>query len=176
MTHRDIAQQALAAHEAFLQGDLDALRSLIGNPPDFPNTPLPRLWGLGDSCLGYAIYHSPFPFIETLLKAGADPNYEAEDGFPSLIAALSSDRPDIGAMIQLLVGHGADVQQRGVNDWTPLHWAVSQHDATLVRLLLAHHANPLARTRIDDYTSPLDDAEERGYTDLVELMRTSLSK
>ena len=171
MAARDHSHQALAAHDAFLRGDLDALQSLLGAPPEFPNSPMPADWGLGETCLGYAIGQSPLSCIQALLNAGADPNYEASDGFPSLIAALSSDRDDIEAILELLLKHGADVQQRGINDWTPLHWAVSQHDASLVRRLLAHGADPLAHTRVDDCTSPLEDAEARGYDDLVELLR-----
>ncbi len=169
-------QAVLAVHDAFLRGDLDSLRALLGDSPEFPNQPMPREWGLGDNCLEYAISHSPISFVQTLLKEGADPNYDSLGGFPSLIATLSSDRSDIRDLLSLLLDHGADVQQRGINDWTPLHWAVSQHDAALVQLLLAHGADPLARTRIDDYTSPLEDAMERGYEDLVPLLRKASSR
>ncbi|MBR1283037.1 hypothetical protein JQ597_13405 [Bradyrhizobium sp. AUGA SZCCT0177] len=66
------------------------------------------------------IYWSPLAFIETLLDCGANPNYPDRGGFPSLIAALSTDRPDRLELLRLLLSRGADTAQRGSNDWTPL--------------------------------------------------------
>ena len=63
---------AIALHEAYKRGDLAALKAALGDPPDFPNGHRPR--GVGANCLEYAIYHSPVPFIRTLLEHRADPN------------------------------------------------------------------------------------------------------
>jgi hypothetical protein len=82
----------IAIHEAYCKGDVKALRTLLGNPPDFPNCHGPS--GVGKICLEYAIYHSPLSFIRILLELGADSNYSDHDGFPSLIAALSTRRKD----------------------------------------------------------------------------------
>jgi ankyrin repeat protein len=75
---------------------------LLGNPPDFPNCRGPR--GVEEIILEYAIYHSPIAFVRTLLEVGADPNYEDNAGFPSLLAALSSQRPETYAIVELLSG------------------------------------------------------------------------
>ncbi len=64
---------------ALRAGDLAALRAAVDDPASVPNGPLPLTIG---SCLGYAIYHSPLPFIRTLLKIGADPNSADHIGFP----------------------------------------------------------------------------------------------
>jgi ankyrin repeat protein len=145
--------EAIAVHEAYKHGDLEALRTLLGNPPDFPNCRGPR--GVGDIILEYAIYHSPLSFVRTLLELGADPNYDDHAGFPSLIAAISTDRPDKYDVVELLLSCGADIQQRGVNDYTPLHYAAARNDAKLIELLLACGADPNARTRIDGSQRPL---------------------
>jgi uncharacterized protein len=55
---------------AFRAGDLAALRAAVDDPASVPNGPMPLTIG---SCLEYAIYHSPLPFIRTLLEIGADP-------------------------------------------------------------------------------------------------------
>ena len=61
---------------AFHKGDLDALRAAVDDADVVPNGPMPLTIG---SCLLYAIYHSPLPFIRTLLDVGADPNAPADD-------------------------------------------------------------------------------------------------
>jgi ankyrin repeat protein len=160
-----------AVDAAYRAGDLDALRHALGDPPDFPNCQPPVGIAIGDHPLEYAIYWSKLDFIERLIGAGADPNYEDGAGFPSLIAALSSDRRDIAALVTLLLDNGADVHQRGINDWTPLHYAVTQWDLPSVELLLRYGADPNARTRIDDCSSPLEDAEAIGFTAAVQVMR-----
>jgi hypothetical protein len=58
-------REAIAIHEAYQRGDLCALKALLGDPPDFPNCPGPA--GLSEIILEYAIYHSPLPFLRTLL-------------------------------------------------------------------------------------------------------------
>jgi uncharacterized protein len=45
-----------------------------------------------------------------------------------------------------------------------------------VKLLLAHDANPDLKTRIDDYTSALEDAEAAGFAEAVAVMREARSK
>src|SRR6266540_6520730 len=80
--------------EAFHAGDLEALRAAVDDPATVPNGSL----GLGfGTCLVYAIYHSPFAFIRTLLEAGANPNTPVDDGFPPIIAALTCTRDVAGA-------------------------------------------------------------------------------
>jgi ankyrin repeat protein len=160
---------ALALHEAYETGDVAALKRLLGDPPDFPNCRGPA--GLGEIVLEYAIYHSPLAFVRTLLELGADPNYQDHAGFPALIAALSTNRADRYQIIELLLAAGADIQQRGINDWTPLHYAAAASDLAGIELLLAHGADPNARTGIDDYATPLEEAELLGRTAAVRLLR-----
>ena len=162
--------EALAIHDAYVRGDLQALRALLGDPPDFPNCQGPP--GMGEIILEYAIYHSPLAFIRELLELGADPNYDEHAGFPSLIAALSSsDRPDMHQTLELLLSFGADVQQRGHNDYTPLHYAAAMEDTGAMELLLAHGADLEARTRIDDYATPLEETEILGREKAATFLR-----
>ena len=163
-------------HRRFTAIDHDAaLRQALGQPDDFPNCALPVELGLGDVPLEYAIYWSPLGFIADLIGLGADVNYEDPAGFPCLIAALSTDRADRNALLLLLLAQGADIHQRGINDWTPLHYAVSQRDLRAVELLLAHDADPTLATRIDDYTTPIEDAEALGFSEAAALMREAVA-
>ena len=144
---------------AFRAGDLEALRAAVDDPSVIPNGPMPMSIG---PCLAYAIYWSPLGFVRQLLELGADPNHDDGDGFPPLIAALSKltphpgswNRPDVLEVIELLLAHGADPNQRGVNDYTALHKAVEQRSLPAVELLLRAGADRTLRTRIDECETP----------------------
>ena len=164
-----------AIDDAFRAGDLDALLAAIDDPDSVPNGPMPLAIG---HCLEYAIYHSPLPFIRTLLDFGADPNPEDHAGFPPLIAALSCSRPhpgapgrpDVAEIIKLLLAFGADPNGRGLNDYTPLHMAVGEGNLAAVELLLEAGADPRLRTRIDECETPREMAEKAGLRDIARLL------
>lgn len=160
---------------AFRAGDLAALRASVDDPGCVPNGPMPLAIG---SCLEYAIYHSPLPFIRTLLEIGADPVPADHIGFPPLIAALSCSRPQPGSpgrhdmleILKLLLAFGADPGQRGINDYTALHMAVSERNLGAVELLLQNGADPCLRTRIDECETPFEMAEQAGLKEIAEML------
>jgi ankyrin repeat protein len=169
---------------AFRAGDLAALRAAVEDPAVVPNgAAMPLAIGL---CLEYAIYHSPVAFIRTLLEIGANPNPERGDhiGFPPLIAALacsrsqpgSPARPDVLDIMKLLLKFGADPNQRGINDYTPLHMAVSEHNLAAVRLLLDAGADPELRTRVDEYETPREMAVKARLDEFAEVLGAGREK
>ena len=161
--------------DAFHRGDLAALRAAVADASAIPNGRMPDAVG---SCLVYAIYHSPLPFIRTLLAIGADPNRPVDDGFPPIIAALScardapgaKRRTDVHDVLRLLLSFGADPNQRGINDYTPLHMAVAERSAIAVQMLLDAGADPELRTRIDECETPLEMARAAGFLDVEEIL------
>ena len=169
---------------AFRGGDLAALRRVLGDSSQFPNEPLPLdVFGPAGTVLEYAIYHSPLPLIRALVESGADlnPPDSMHAGFPPLLATLSTlqtvkgskARPDALEILQLLLDAGADPNQRGLNDWTALHYAVAQRSAEAVHLLLDAGADPSLRTRIDDCQSPVEDARQAGLTEIVLILEAN---
>ena len=160
---------------AFREGSLHDLRAALDDPDALPNGAMPVTIG---PCLVYAIYRSPLAFIRTLLELGADPNAPVDDGFPPLIAALScgrtapgtTPRTDVVEIIRLLLAYGGDPNQRGVNDYTPLHMAVGERNAFAVQVLLDGGADPELRTRIDDCETPLEMANAAGLTHIAAIL------
>ena len=167
----DIHQKALALDRAYREGDLEGVRRLLGHPSGFPNCEQPFELGCGGTPLEYAFCWSPQSLIHELLRLGADVDYSDDDGFPPLFTLLASDRDDKYELITLILDHGADIHQRGFNDWTPLHYAVAQPDIEAVTLLLRRGADPHRPTRIDDGNSPLEDAEAWGFETAVAVMK-----
>ena len=164
-----------AIDDAFKAGDLEALKLALGNAPRWFDEPMPCELGLGHP-LEYAIYWSPLGFIEELIALGSNVNYEDHAGFPALIAALSTDRHGRGdrlEVLKLLLRHGAQMT-RGLNDWTPLHYAASTRDLEALRLLLEAGADPTIRTRIDDLSTPLEEAEAAGFAEGAALLRQAM--
>lgn len=161
---------------AFRAGDLEALRAEFGDDDQFPNVIADPAIG---ACLVYAIYHSPIELVAALLDAGADPNWPVDDGFPPVIAALTcavpspgtTVRTDVHELIEMLLQHGADPGQHGINDYTALHLAAANGDLVAVDILLAHGADANEITRIDDLETPLEVAAVAGHAAIVDRLR-----
>ena len=160
---------------AFRAGSLEALRQAVEDPSAIPNGHMPLAIG---PCLEYAIYHSPLAFIRELIEIGADVNPQHHDGFPPLHAALSCSHPQPGSpgrrdvldVVRMLLAAGADPNQRGLNDWTPLHAAVAYRNLDAIPVLIESGADPRLRTRIDDCSTPREDAESVRLTEFARVL------
>jgi uncharacterized protein len=168
----DAQRAALELESAIVSGDVAALRAAFGHDPSFPN--------VRDECgqwlLDHAIYRGPPSLVRALLDLGADPNYADDGGFPSLFAAIDRASPDRAEVLAMLLAAGARVDQRGANDYTPLHHAACRDDARAVEMLLRAGADPGARTRIDHYATPLEEAEQFGHRAGAEALRSHASR
>lgn len=107
------------------------------------------LLGIATEC-GYS------DIVDELLKRGANPNLYSTGDAPLFIACIN-DRYHIA---ELLIAHGANVNETDIYGWGPLSRAaeVSMHP-DLIRLMIAHGAN--VNFINPNGTSPLDFALQR---------------
>jgi hypothetical protein len=77
------------------------------------------------------------------------------------------DSPDL---IDWALRHGARIDARGFNDWTPLHMACQKGYIGVIRTLIEHGAGVNEKTRIDDHFTPLCVAIAAGHKVVVEFL------
>lgn len=75
--------------------------------------------------------------VKELLRRGADPNAQDEDGDTALIQAASARHLDV---TQILLRSGADPNIRSDGGWTALKYAVANGNTAIVQELLAANA------------------------------------
>jgi len=92
--------EAIAIHEAFQRGDLEALKDYWGICSIFWNWR--GLRGQGEIILEYAIYHSPLSFVANAPGAGRT-RTTGPCRFPSLIATISTHRAEKYEIAKLLL-------------------------------------------------------------------------
>ncbi|WP_081764870.1 ankyrin repeat domain-containing protein [Robbsia andropogonis] len=134
--------------------------------------------------------------VQRALQSGFNPNTTDAQGMPLLVLAareksdkvtealLADSRTDAektdsagenammlaaivkdASIVRMLIAKGAKVDKPG---WTPLHYAASTGDDTIVTILLDAHANVDARSPND--TTPLMMAARGGYASTIQLL------
>jgi ankyrin repeat protein len=154
---------------AIMTGDLPYLERLAATHEDFP-AGRDAFVGRGRTWLTNAIDIGPLAVVKWMLESGSPVDFEDDEGFPALHSAIDRDKPDRLEVFELLCAAGADVNARGINDWTPLHRAAARNDVEVLKILFRHGADPRVRTRIDDYATPLEEARILEQADAVRLL------
>jgi len=96
-------------------------------------------------------------------------DYHFMDGFTPLLAAAANDHLDV---VAFLLSKNSDVNAGDIDrGWTALHYAASDGDAGMVKLLMAKGANVNAAGRTGD--TPLHLAAENDHMDVVALLQAN---
>jgi ankyrin repeat protein len=109
--------------------------------------------------------------VQILLNAGSDVNEVSSDGNTSIMLAAAQGRTDL---VEYLLQQGADFMIRTDYGQTALHMASGSGHLGAVKLLLAADHDETLIHSPDKYNeTPLFDAVEHGYTEIVELLLQS---
>ncbi len=154
--------KAVAMVEALHTGDLDGFMKSVAEDPKLLNARGPE----GSTPFMYAVLYTGAATLERLLKQGADPNQRNDASATALMWAATDLEKT-----RVLLAHGAEVNARSSDMRTPLMIAARRPgNASVVRLLLEHGANPNPNAHPAAESSPLIEAATAGDSASMELL------
>ena len=110
--------------------------------------------------------------VETLLRAGADPNVPDREGTTALYrAAVAGDEATV--CVLLAAGADPDLESAAESEGLPICAASSWGHVGVVRELLAHGADPNLREDRGEGLSPLDWAVRYRLDETAEVLRAA---
>lgn len=127
---------------AIMLGNIEPIEHYFAEGVD-ANSQLTKGYAKGESWLNIAVKHQNKDLIELLLNRGAKINKKTGSFKLSPLHVASTGnrgqaRPDI---CEMLIAHGADISSQDTNGATPLHWAATVGNKTIVEILVSHSAN-----------------------------------
>ena len=117
------------------------------------------------SALIYGIILNRKETVRLLLKANANPNYQAEDGLTPLYYAAQEGH---SILVELLLQANVNINFQMNNGGTPLSIATQKGHADTVAILLQANANP--NTQRNDGSTCLHTAAYQGHADIVAIL------
>ncbi|WP_338548920.1 ankyrin repeat domain-containing protein [Roseovarius phycicola] len=156
-------------HELIWKDDLDGLTRILDQNPDVAKD---------TDVMIYAVQAGSPEIIGLMISRGAPVRIEVDDGFPLLHIAVDRPRDPLPGKaafnhdaLTVLLKAGADVNERGMNDWTPLHRAAAIGDLEACCILMEHGADRSARTQIDHHATPEEEARHLGEYAAADFVR-----
>ena len=117
-------------------------------------------------------YQEDYEITKILINAGININVKSKRAERSALN-ISTMYNDLRC-VKLFLDHGADIHSisngmRYDNGYTPLHWAVENHNLEMIQLLLDYGADPNKKNRFWQSSKFL--AKELGYKDALQLLK-----
>lgn len=127
---------------AIMLGNIELIEHYFAEGVD-ANSQLTKGYGKGESWLNIAVRHQNKGLIELLLNRGAKINKKTGSFklSPLHIASIGSRGRTPKDICEILILHGADINAQDINGATPLHWAATVGNKTILKLLIRHNAN-----------------------------------
>ncbi len=155
--------------KALTEGDAEAWERLAEEIPSFPDGKdswLERHWITSAVDVGSAAS------VEWMVKREVPLHFRDDEGYTILHSCIDREENDRHELLELLLYAGADVNLKGINDWTPLHLAGARGDLEAIRILMENGADPWIRTDIDEYATPAEQAASLGEKAAARLIRS----
>lgn len=153
---------------ALVIGSVQDLETLASQVPSFPqgvDSFLGRRW------ITNAIGSGSKRSVMWMLAKGVDLAF-VDTGFSPLHSAIDREQDDRYEVLEALLKAGAPVNTRGINGWTPAHRAAAHEDIDALKILIRYKADLNERTNIDDYATPLEEAQNLGRIKSVEFLKS----
>ena len=158
----------LDIYEASATGRSERVKELLQRDPSLANA----FAADGFQPLGLAAFFGHPEAAQVLLEHGAAVNVASRNSF-NVMPLHSAIANRNQAISRMLIEHGADVNARQQEDFTPLMEAAQNGDLETAKLLLQHGADP--KPAAAKGQSALGLAEQAGHTEMVELLRSALA-
>jgi ankyrin repeat protein len=155
---------SLDLHEAATLGDLHEIESNL-----HAGAEMAAFSDDGFFPLGYAAFFGHIDAVRLLIERGADLEQVSRNplGVTALHAALANGHKEIA---RALLERGASVHAVQAGEgWTPLHYCAYSGDRETAEAILSRA--PVLDAINHDGQTPAQLAEERGFTDLAEILR-----
>lgn len=157
-----LSPKAVSMVEMLRAAERQAFKNIVAEDPKLLNARGPE----GSTPFMYAVLYTDAATLDQLIKQGADPNKRNDAGASALMwASLDLEKT------RVLVAHGADVNARSDDGRTPLMIAAGRPGgAPIVKLLLAHGANPNPTSNPTAESSPLLEASLAGDAEIMQML------
>jgi hypothetical protein len=156
--------------EEIMKGNIEYLDRIERNQPGFFSQ---KNTFNGDHWIIDAIDYGSLKVVQWMISVGASLKFKSETGYPALHTAIDSRLVDKYQILEYLILCGADLNERGVNDYTPAHLASVNNDVRALKILFKHGADFSIATRVDNCATPLEEARMcGGATDTVAFLRS----
>ena len=138
-----------------MSGEVKDFEELSALDDDFPNgcdTYLQSQW------IMHAISSGSLTSVQWMLEQQVELLFCENDGYTVIHAVLDRDDEHKYTILEALLNAGADVNAKGINNWTPAHMAAVRNDVQSLKMLVEHGADLTIKTAIDNYATPLEEA------------------